>query len=141
MPKDKKQSPYRSSAEIFEVSQKDEGGVKLYTGEIIIPKQIPVSGVEGVYEEIRDRCYFHYDSFYAGQGIGYEYYEPAYKFGAELAASPQYGNMLWVDIKDAIEAQWQTSNPNSWEEHRVQIVHGWNLVQQMQLSKKNMAPA
>lgn len=138
-PKDNKESKYRTSAEIFETSQKDAGGVKRYTSAVIMPRHIPVSEVEGAYAAIRESCYFHYDTFYSGQGIDFKYYESAYQFGAEIAASPEYKNVLWVDAKNKVQAQWEAVNPGTWDDHRVQIVHGWNLTQQMKLRKKRTA--
>ena len=139
--KEGKKSEFRSSSEIFEGTQQNEGGIASYQGEITVPKQIPISGVEGTYEAVRESCYFHYDSFYAGRGIDYKYYDPAYRYGAEMAASPKYKNALWVDIQDKIKAQWETLNPNTWELFHIPIMHGWNLGQAMNLRKKGAVSA
>ena len=67
---------YRTSDEIFDESQKDAGGVKRYTGDMVHPRSIPVPEGAGAFEWVRDHCYRHYIVAYAGQGIGFECFRP-----------------------------------------------------------------
>jgi hypothetical protein len=117
---------HRTSDEIFNDSLKNK--IEAKDIKLAHPQQIPMMDAGTVYETVRDECYHHFVAEYAGTAT-FEYYEPAYRFGAELAHSVQYGDKKWVEIEDKVAAMWDEVNRASWAIHRVQVLHGWNLVQ------------
>ena len=117
---------HRTSDEIFNDSLKNK--IEAKDIKSIAPQPISITDAGAVYETVRDECYHHFVAEYAGTAA-FEYYEPAYRFGAELAHSVQYGDKKWDEIEDKVAAMWDEMNPASWAIHRVQVLHGWNLVQ------------
>jgi|GEM_PF-676239 len=69
----------------------------------------------------------HFTGSIAPTSIGstYETFMPAYHYGYELAARPEFRSLSW----DAVEAQarmlWEQSNPGTYERFRHAIFAGW----------------
>jgi hypothetical protein len=72
----------------------------------------------------------HYDTIYAGTGYDYSRYEPAYRFGHDLATDEFYQDYLWMDIEPEVRRHWEESNEGMWEEFKDAVRHGWEQAKQ-----------
>jgi len=87
---------------------------------------------EGVRETFDfDDDYFRkdYERQYAGRGYGYEYYQPAYRYGHELANDERYRGRDWYDIETRARHDWAERYPDSaWDDFADAVRQGWNRV-------------
>jgi stress response protein YsnF len=65
-----------------------------------------------------------FESRYKGQG-SYDEYEPAYRYGRECAANPQYQNTDWSKIEPQVRRDWESKGRGSWERFKDSIRSGW----------------
>jgi uncharacterized protein (TIGR02271 family) len=63
---------------------------------------------------------------YASQGGTYEQYEPAYRYGYDLANNPQYRGQNWTAIEPNIRRDWETRYPNTWDRMQNSVRYGWD---------------
>jgi hypothetical protein len=68
----------------------------------------------------------HYDTTYAGTGYDYSRYEPAYRFGRDLATDEFYRDYVWMDVEPEVRRHWEESNEGTWEEFKDAVRHGWD---------------
>jgi len=68
----------------------------------------------------------HYDMTYADTGYGYDRYEPAYRFGHDLAMDEFYRDYTWMDVEPEVRRHWDESNQGTWEEFKDAVRHAWN---------------
>lgn len=70
----------------------------------------------------------HFSATYAGMGSPYEEYEPAYRFGAMIAAHERFHDRDWRRAEDDIHALWEETHPNTWSDYRDALRFGWGAV-------------
>lgn len=63
---------------------------------------------------------------YALMGAAYEQYEPAYRYGYDLANNQQYRGRDWALIEPQIRQDWERTYPNSWERFKISIRYAWD---------------
>ena len=68
----------------------------------------------------------HYDTSYANTDYSYNQYEPAYRYGYDLATHPTYRNRDWNQIEPEARRQWEERNRGTWDEFKGAVQHGWN---------------
>jgi hypothetical protein len=68
----------------------------------------------------------HYDTTYAGIGYDYSRYEPAYRFGHDLATDDFYRDYTWMDVEPEVRRHWEESNEGTWEEFKDAVRHAWD---------------
>jgi hypothetical protein len=69
----------------------------------------------------------HYDANLATSGDQYDAYEPAYRYGADMASSETYRGRPWKDVEPALRSDWEGRNPGStWEKIKAAVRHGWD---------------
>ena len=68
----------------------------------------------------------HYDTTYANTNYSYNQYEPAYRYGYDLATHPDYRNRDWSAIEPEARRQWEARNAGTWNEFKAAVQHGWN---------------
>ena len=68
----------------------------------------------------------HYDQTYASAGRDYEYYEPAYRFGSNLAGEDASNDMAWDSVEADAKRRWEERNPGTWDEHHEAVRHSYN---------------
>jgi uncharacterized protein (TIGR02271 family) len=74
-----------------------------------------------------------WDTHYSSLGDGYEVYEPAYKYGAEMARSDKYRGRKWNDIESDLKSGWEARHPgakgaSTWERFKAAVRHGWDNI-------------
>jgi hypothetical protein len=63
-------------------------------------------------------------------GRPYEYYEPAYRFGYDLAYKRRYRGKPWEEVEPQVEREWARSgNDTPWQEVKGAVHHAWREVQ------------
>jgi hypothetical protein len=82
--------------------------------------------------EAQERGYFDddyyrndYNSNYASSGYGYEHYQPAYRYGYDLAADPTYRGRTWYDIENDVRGGWDESRYGPWDRFKDAVRRGW----------------
>jgi stress response protein YsnF len=59
----------------------------------------------------------------------YEEYEPAYRYGYEMASEPRYQGRGFRDVEDTVRADYLRRNPGTtWDRIKGAIEYGWNKV-------------
>ncbi len=70
----------------------------------------------------------HYQSRFANRGYTYEQFQPAYRYGYNLATSPYYGAQSWDVVEPEARARWEEHNQGTWEQFKDAVREGWNRV-------------
>ena len=58
----------------------------------------------------------------------YGEYEPAYRYGYDLANDPNYGDAEWDTIEGRARTDWDTRNEGSWDRFKDSVRYGWERV-------------
>jgi hypothetical protein len=81
----------------------------------------PVSAPAG-----EEEWHANHDLLYAHTGRDYSYYEPHYRFGAELAALPRFEGRHWSEIEPDAQREWERTHPGAyWDDFKDVIRYGW----------------
>jgi len=67
----------------------------------------------------------NYNTNYANSGYDYSVYDPAYRYGYNLATNPKYANKDWVDIEPDVHDYWDTNYPGTWDRVKNSIRDAW----------------
>jgi len=80
------------------------------------------------YNTFAPRFRSHYDTTFARSGRTYNEYEPAYRYGYDLATDDRYRGREWDDIADDVATDWSREFDEEWEEFKGAVRHGWEEV-------------
>lgn len=70
----------------------------------------------------------HWQSTYSKEGINYDEYAPAYRYGTSMA-SGSYRGRNWDDVEEYLRTDWETRNPGSaWDRFKAAVRHGWDRI-------------
>jgi len=72
----------------------------------------------------------HYDTNFANSGYAYEQYEPAYRYGYDLATHPSYSTYGWTEIESAAQRSWEETNQGTWDQFKDAVRHAWERVKE-----------
>jgi uncharacterized protein (TIGR02271 family) len=133
----------------FEMTEVDEEAVVAKTArvveEVVISKDV-ANRVETIRDTVRrsdvqveedyatGRQYSDYDTDFrtyydrelAGTGMTYEQYNPAFRYGHQLA--DHYPGRGWNDIETEAHQMWEAKNPGTWDKFRSVIRHSFERV-------------
>jgi hypothetical protein len=71
----------------------------------------------------------HYYTHYSRpEGKPYEWYEPAYRYGYDLAMDKHYRGKDWFSVEKEIQTRWLARDYCSWEDIREASQRAWNEV-------------
>lgn len=70
----------------------------------------------------------HYLTNMADAGYPYDYFEPAYRYGYDLAYNEDYRDRDWDDFELSAREEWERDHPGTWEEFKASIRHAWEEV-------------
>jgi uncharacterized protein (TIGR02271 family) len=68
----------------------------------------------------------HHTSTFADRGGVYKDYEPAYRYGYELAMNPQYRGRDWKGLETEARRDWEARRAGTWDRYRDAIYYGWD---------------
>lgn len=90
------------------------------------------SGTRGTTRGSRDFNSFandfrtHYNTEYGGRGQDYDYYQPGYRYGYELANNSDYRGRQWSDIEPDARREWERTHKGSaWNDFKNSIRFAW----------------
>ncbi|HLJ13823.1 MAG TPA: DUF2382 domain-containing protein [Bryobacteraceae bacterium] len=70
-----------------------------------------------------------FETRYAGSGVNYETYGPAYEYGYSTASDPRFRGKSWEDVESTLKTDYLRNNPNStWDKVRGAVRYGWEKV-------------
>lgn len=86
-------------------------------------RQVPVEHVESdarndSFEGTGDDYRQHYRSTFQNQGLSYEHYEPAYRYGSNLALEQGNQGMAWHSLEPEARRRWEERNEGTWTDYR-----------------------
>lgn len=71
----------------------------------------------------------NYRTNYANRGYNYEYYQPAYYYGYQLAADDRYRDYTWADLEPEARRQWEAGgHQGAWEDFKDSVAYAWERV-------------
>jgi uncharacterized protein (TIGR02271 family) len=70
----------------------------------------------------------HYDQMYATSGRAYSDYEPAYRYGYDLATDDRYRGREWDDIAEDVATDWGREFNEEWDDFKGAVRQGWEEV-------------
>lgn len=70
----------------------------------------------------------HFQNTYAGRGFAYDRFQPAYRYGYELAGDQRFRGRNWNEIERDVRRDWESRNQGPWEDTKDAIRHAWNQV-------------
>jgi len=71
----------------------------------------------------------HYQTRYADSGYTYDQYEPAYRYGYDLATDTRYHAYEWHAIEPEAQRYWnQHYGDTPWEKFKDAVRYGWQQV-------------
>jgi hypothetical protein len=70
-----------------------------------------------------------FDTRYGASGAAYDTYAPAYRYGSEMAANPQYRGRSFAEAENDLRSDYGRRYPNStWDKMKDSIRYGWDRV-------------
>jgi hypothetical protein len=88
-----------------------------------VPSSSPVAVYEYDYEDDFRR---DFESNYYRNGVVYEDYAPAYRFGAVCGTDARYTNRDWSTVEPDIRRDWDRQGSSTWERVKDAVRYGWN---------------
>jgi uncharacterized protein (TIGR02271 family) len=70
----------------------------------------------------------HCATAFAGRGVTYTEYEPAYRYGYELGTNERYRGRDWATLEADARRDWEARHPSTWERFKDAIHYGWDKV-------------
>lgn len=89
-------------------------------------KDVEVEGAENgrSYADYQSRWRSSFDTNYAYDGT-WEEYDPAYRFGYDLAMNPSYSSYDWDRLEMDARTQWEANRPNTWDRFKAAVREAW----------------
>jgi hypothetical protein len=90
-------------------------GVRVYGHVVVVP-----------FEDLADDFRSHYQAKYAANGMTYEDFDPAYRYGHALASETRFDGRDWDEIETEARAEWARRYPqDGWERFKSAVRHAW----------------
>jgi hypothetical protein len=70
----------------------------------------------------------HFATSMYGGNYTYEQYQPAYRYGYDLATDARYRDRDWMDIEMDAQRYWEDRNPGTWDRIKQAVRHAWEEV-------------
>jgi uncharacterized protein (TIGR02271 family) len=93
-------------------------------------KDVDVEHMETTgFEEYEPMFRQHFETTYSAPGYNYTTYQPAYRYGYELASSDRYRGRRWEEIEAEARRDWEARHRDSaWEDFKEAVRQGWATV-------------
>ncbi len=70
-----------------------------------------------------------YQTRYGSTGYGYDYYQPAYRYGYDLASDPRFEGYDWVSLEPVARQNWQRRGlSGAWDDVKDAVRRAWETV-------------
>ncbi|MFC0134219.1 hypothetical protein CR105_11655 [Massilia eurypsychrophila] len=83
---------------------------------------------QGAEAETAEEIEAYYRSHHTASAAGGDFddYEPAYRYGSEMAGGETYHGQPWRDVEPALRSDWESRHPHSaWDKMKAAVRHGW----------------
>lgn len=71
----------------------------------------------------------HYQATYGNSRMPFDWYEPAYRYGHEVAHDERFSEREWEAVKSDLQAEWEERGEESaWEDVEEAVRHAWETV-------------
>jgi hypothetical protein len=70
----------------------------------------------------------HYETSMTGTGYTYDQYQPAYRYGYDLAVDTRYREYDWDRLEPEARSYWEERNPGTWERFKSAVRHAWEEI-------------
>jgi hypothetical protein len=89
------------------------------------PTTAPVGVIDYEYEDDFRR---DFEKRYYTNGVVYEEYAPAYRYGAVCAADPRYSGRDWSTVEPEVRREWDRQGTSTWDRVKDAVYYGWAKV-------------
>ncbi len=90
------------------------------TGEDVIP------GWAKDYDRYDNNFRNHFNSSPYSANYTYADYQPAYRYGYDLARNPSYQGRTWNDLEPEARRNWEADHEGAWDQFKDEIKYAWN---------------
>lgn len=91
-------------------------------------KQAAILGAQLDPNSFDDEFHRDYQNRYAGTGVGYDRYQPAYAMGARYARDSVFYGRDWSDIEPHARREWEAGNAGRWDHFSGAVRHAWERI-------------
>jgi hypothetical protein len=72
----------------------------------------------------------HYNQYWGTSGRTYTDYEPAYRYGYDLAMDRRYANYGWMELEPEARRRWESEyrHRGAWEDFKDSVRYAWERV-------------
>jgi len=89
-------------------------------------KHAAILGAELDPNPFDDDYHRDYQNRYAGTGVGFDRYQPAYAMGERYARDSRYFGRDWADLEPEARRDWEGGDSaGQWDQFREAVRHGW----------------
>jgi len=79
-----------------------------------------------------DEYHSDFNTFYTqhlqGSGLGYERFDPAFRYGYSLATREPFRSSPWKAVEADARRIWEEKNPGTWAENKAIVKYAWERV-------------
>jgi hypothetical protein len=76
-----------------------------------------------------DDFHMDYQNRYAGTGVGFDRYQPAYALGAQYARDSRFLDRDWYASEAEMRREWESArHGGAWDDFKHAVRHGWERV-------------
>ncbi len=87
------------------------------------------SGVTYNYADYANAFQTDFNTRYQGRNLKYTSYEPAYRYGFDLASDDSYRNSDWTSVESTARADWEKKYPGQrWDEFKDSVRYAWDNI-------------
>lgn len=92
----------------------------------------PVTGMQArSFDYYEDDFRRDYDTLYTNSGYSYKQYQPAYRYGYDLAVDKKYSDYDWNRLEPEARMRWERDYPDSaWDDFKSAVRHAWQNVKE-----------
>lgn len=96
-------------------------------------EETPATGVQSAvkynYADYANAFQTDFNTRYQGRNLQYTSYEPAYRYGFDLASSDSYRNSDWTAVETSARTDWEKKYPGQrWDEVKDSIRYAWDNI-------------
>ncbi len=114
-----------------DVHRMDSGDNASLYGTGTTPSDYSASDISSDYDDFTiydNRFRQHFESHVFAGDSDYNTYQPAYRYGYNLARDERYLGSRWDELEPEARRYWDERNPGTWERFRDSIRHAWEEV-------------
>ncbi len=98
------------------------------TQEAAKPQNTDISTDYGAFDVYANDFRNHFNTTMAGTGYTYEQYQPAYRYGYDLATNGRFRNRNWDEVEPEAQRYWNERNPGTWDQIKGAVRYAWDEI-------------